>query len=145
MAQADSTLSFLQFPVPPFNIIKAPDSTRFTKSDLSKKKPTVIIIFSPDCEHCQHETKELTGHIDLFKKAQIVMASTMEYSYIKKFYEDYKIADYPNIIMGRDPSYFLGTFFHVRFFPAIFVYDKKGKFVKSFDGNAPIEKIAEAL
>ena len=85
MAQADSTLSFLQFPVPPFNIIKAPDSTRFTKSDLSKKKPTVIIIFSPDCEHCQHETKELTGHIDLFKKAQIVMASTMEYSYIKKF------------------------------------------------------------
>jgi len=146
MAQADSTLIYQRFPIiPPFNIIKVPDSTRFTKDDLSKKKATIIIIFSPDCEHCQHETKELTTHIKLFKKAQIVMASPLEHHYLKKFYEEYKIADYPNIIMGRDAIYFLGTFYHVRSFPAIFVYDKKGHFVKSFDGNDPIEKIAEAL
>jgi len=146
MAQADSTLIYLRFPtVPPFNIIKVPDSTRFTKDDLSKKKATVIIIFSPDCDHCQQATKELTAHIKLFKKAQIVMASPLEYSYLKKFYDDYKIAGYPNIIIGRDAGYFLGTFYHVRSFPAIFVYDKKGNFLKAFDGTVPVEKIAEIL
>lgn len=146
MAQADSTLIYLRFPtVPPFNIIKVPDSTRFTKDDLSKKRATVIIIFSPDCDHCQQATKELTANIRLFKKAQIVMASSLEYAYLKKFYGEYKIADYSNIIMGCDPSYFLGTFFRVRSFPAIFVYDKKGNFVQSFDGSVPVEKIAEAL
>ena len=146
MAQEDSTLLYLRFPIiPPFNITKVPDSTRFTKDDLSKKKATIIIIFSPDCDHCQHTTKEITAHIGLFKKAQIVMASPLEYSYLKKFYEEYKIADYPNIIMGRDAIYYFGTFYHVRSFPAIFVYDKKGNFIKAFDGTAPVEKIAEVL
>ncbi len=146
IAQADSTLIYLRFPIiPSFNIIKVPDSTRFTKDDLSKKKATIIIIFSPDCEHCQHATKELTAQINLFKKAQIVMASPIEHFYLKKFYEEYKIAAYPNIIMGRDASYFLGTFYNVHSFPAIFVYDKKGNFVKAFDGTVPVEKIAEFL
>lgn len=146
MAQADSSLIYLRFPtVPPFSITKVSDSTRFTKDDLSKKKATIIFIFSPDCEHCQHETKEFIAHIKLFKKAQIIMTSPLEHSYLKRFYDEYKIADYPNIIMGRDPTYFFGTFFHVRSFPAIFVYDKKGNFVNSFDGSVPIEKIAEIL
>lgn len=145
-AQADSTLLYLRFPtVPPFSITKVSDSTRFTKDDLSRKKATIIMIFSPDCEHCQHETKELIANIKLFKKAQIIMASPLDHQILKKFYEEYKIADYPNIIMGRDPSYFFGSFYRVRSFPAIFVYDKKGKFISSFDGSAPVQKIADIL
>lgn len=145
-AQTDTTLLYLRFPaVPPFSITKVSDSTSFTKDDLLKRKATIIFIFSPDCEHCQHATKELTAHIKLFKKAQIIMASPLEHFYLKKFYVEYKIADYPNIIMGRDPTYFFGTFYHIRSFPAIFVYDKKGRFIKAFDGTTPVKKIAEIL
>lgn len=145
-AQTDSTLLYLRFPtVPPFTITKVTDSIRFTKADLSRKKATIIIIFSPDCEHCQHETKELTANIKLFKKAQIIMASPLEHQYLKKFYDDYNIASCPNIIMGRDPGYFFGTFYRIRSFPAIFVYNKKGNFVKEFDGSVPVKKIAEIL
>lgn len=145
-AQADSTLLYLRFPtVPPFTITKVSDSTKFSKADLSRKKATIIIVFSPDCEHCQHETRELTANIKLFKKAQIIMASPLEHAYLKKFYEEYNIAACPNVIMGRDPGYFFGTFYRVRSFPAIFVYDKKGNFVKEFDGSVPVEKIAEIL
>jgi len=145
-AQADTSLLYLRFPfVPPFRIITVPDSTVFTKDDLKKKKPTIIFIFSPDCEHCQHATKELTSHIGLFKKAQIVMSSPIEFSYLKKFYEEYKIADHSNITMGRDPTYYFGTFYHVRGFPRIFVYDKKGDFIKGFEGSVPMETIADVL
>jgi len=144
--QNDSTMIYLRFPsIPPFSITKVSDSTKFTKEDLSKRKATIIIIFSPDCEHCQHETKELTAHIELFKKVQIIMASPLEHIHLKKFYDEYKIADYPNIIMGRDPAYFLGTFYSLHSFPGIFVYNKKGKFIKSFNGTVPIEQVAEAL
>lgn len=145
-AQADTSLLYLRFPtVPPFSITRAPDSVRFTKDNLHKKTATIIMVFSPDCEHCQHEVNEIKAHINLFKKAQIVMASPLDYSYLKKFYEDYKIADYPNITIGRDPTYMLGTFYHVRSFPAIFVYNKKGKFIKAFDGTVPVREIADAL
>ena len=145
-AQTDTSVLYLRFPtVPPFSITRVTDSTKFTKNDLLKKKATIIIIFSPDCEHCQKVTRELVANIKLFKKAQIIMASPLEHKYLKKFYKEYNIASCPNIIMGRDPGYFFGSFYRLRFFPGIFLYDKKGNFVKAFDGNIPVEKIAEAL
>ena len=147
-AQTDSAPLplYRQFPnVPPFSIIKAPDSTKFTKADLKKKKPVILIIFSPDCEHCQHETKELIKHMDLFKKAQIVMSTPLDYKYILPFYKQFDLAKYSNSKVGRDGSYILGTFYSVRNFPSIFVYNKKGEFVKAFDGSVPVEKIAESL
>jgi thioredoxin-related protein len=146
VAQTDSSLLYLRFPiVPSFKLTNVADSSFFTKNDLKRKKATIIMMFSPDCEHCQAETKELTAHINLFKKAQIIMASPLDFNYLRKFYDEYKIADYPAITMGRDPSYFLGTFFKVRSFPAIFVYDKKGNLVTSFTGSTPIEELAAAI
>jgi thioredoxin-related protein len=145
-AQEDTSLLYLRFPnIPPFRIIKVSDSTAFTKADLSTKKATMIMVFSPDCEHCQHETEELKKHAELFKKIQIVMVSPIDHRFIRQFYEDYKLSEYPNITIGRDPGYFLGTFYKVRSFPSIFLYDKKGNFVKKFDGSTPVEEIPAAL
>jgi len=145
-AQADTSLLYLRFPIlPALNLVNVTDSSKFSNASLKKHMATLIMIFSPDCEHCQHETKQLTAHIDLFKKIQIVMSSPLEYKFLKRFYNDYRIADYPNITIGSDPGYFLGTFYHVRSFPSLFLYDKKGNFVKAFDGSVPVEQIAEAL
>ncbi|CAN5793551.1 hypothetical protein BH11BAC4_BH11BAC4_25270 [soil metagenome] len=145
-AQTDTIPIYQRFPdLPVFTIMTTPDSIKFTKVDIKKKTPAIIIIFSPDCSHCQLATKDLLAHIDLFKKTQIIMVSSLDYSNIKKFYEEYKIADYPNITMGRDGAYYLGTFFKIKSFPSIFVYDKKGKFVKTFVGDIKMEEVAEAL
>lgn len=145
-AQDDSTLLYKRFPIiPSFKLINVADSSIFTKDNLKNKKATIIMMFSPDCEHCQAETKELTAKIGLFKKAQIIMASPLDFNYLKEFYNEYKIADYPTITMGRDPIYFFGTFFKVRSFPSIFVYDKKGNLVNSFTGSTPVEEIAASL
>jgi len=145
-SQTDTSLLYLRFPiVPSFKLINVADSSIFTKNDLKKKKPAVIIMFSPDCEHCQAETKELTEKISLFKKAQIIMASPLDFHYLRKFYDEYGIGNFSNITMGRDPSYFLGTFFKIRSFPSVFVYDKKGNYVNSFVGQTPVEEIAAAL
>ena len=142
----DSVPVYQRFPtVPPFTIMSAPDSIAFSKDDLKKRKPVIIIVFSPDCEHCKHFTKELLANYSLVKNARIVMSSALNYDLIKKFYEEDKIADYPNITVGRDGTNFLSTFFKVRSFPTVVVYDKKGNFVKRFDGAVTIEKVAEAL
>ncbi|MEP6713398.1 MAG: thioredoxin domain-containing protein [Ferruginibacter sp.] len=145
-AQQDTLPVYQRFPtVPPFKIITLPDSSQFSKDDLKKNKATVIMIFSPDCEHCQRATKDLQKHIDLFKNVQIIMASPLDLDIIKRFYVAYNIAAYPNIIMGRDGSYFLGSFFKITNFPSIFVYDKKGNFVQKFEGDVSFSKIAEVL
>ena len=64
---------------------------------------------------------------------------------VNRIYKDYKIENYPNIIMGRDAQYYLPLFFKIESLPAIYVYDKKGKFKQAFSGSVKIDKIAAAL
>lgn len=102
----------------------------------------MLVLFSPDCDHCRHFTRDLLSHYNLFKKVQIVMASSMDYSIIQSFYSEFNIARYPAIQMGRDVNYFLGTFFQVTQFPSVFLYNKKGQLIQSFSGTIDVEKLA---
>ncbi len=131
--------------LPPFTIIKVPDSTRFEMANLQKNKAVMIVVFSPDCEHCQHEIKKIKANIKLFKNVQIVMISNLGYRYIKVFYKEFEMAKYPNIIMGMDYRYLLGSFFNMEGLPSVFLYDKNGKFIKAFDRKASVQTIAAAL
>ena len=148
--QKDSTKEeepvYLRFPfIPQFTIYKAPDSTAFSRSQLHANENTIFMIFSPDCEHCQHETEMLTKNIDQFKNTQIIMVTYLPYDEMIKFYHVFKIANYPQITMGRDTRFFFPPFFHVRNLPSIFVYDKDGKFKKSFEGDVKPESILAEL
>jgi thioredoxin-related protein len=145
-AAQDSLPVYKRFPtLPPFKIIKVPDSIVYKKEDLKKKKATIIIVFSPDCDHCQHAAKDLMANSVLFKKTQIIMAAYPPYISILKFYNEYGIAAHANIVMGMDAGYFFSSFYSVRSFPSIFIYDKKGNFVKRFEGSVSFAEIAKAL
>lgn len=137
---------YLRFPtIPEFTVYKAPDSTSFTRNDLHKKKNTIFIIFSPDCEHCQRETEMLTQNINKFKNTQIVMVTYLPWEEMIAFYHHYKIANYPQITMARDTKFFFPVFFKVRNLPSIFIYDKKGDLKKSFEGDVKPETILAEL
>ncbi len=142
----DSVPAYKRLPaIPPFKLIVTPDSTAFSRDDLKKKKATIIMVFSPDCDHCIHSTEDLIAHYDLFKKVQIIMVSALPYGYVKKFCNDFKLSNYPIIKVGEDKNYFLGSFYQVKSFPSIYLYSKKGKFKQYFDSNTKWETIAKFL
>ncbi len=103
------------------------------------------MFFSPDCDHCQKETKELMAYKEELKGLQIVMVSRATFSEIKTFYEDYNIASMHNIIMGQDPNFVLGLKYQVRTYPSMFVYDASGTLAKAFVGNISIPAILDAV
>jgi hypothetical protein len=70
------------------------------------------------------------------------MISILDYKAIKKFYNDYKIANYSNITMARETTYNLPGFFGIHSIPDVYVYDKHGKFLKTFKKTFPVEEIA---
>ncbi len=145
-AQTDTSAVYLRFPtIPQFTIYNARDSSTFTRENLKKRKATIFILFSPECEHCQHETKDLEANIEKFKDVQIIMVTYLPYAEMEKFYNDYHIAKYPMITMGRDAKFFFPIYYKLRNMPSIFVYDKKGTFKKSFEGSVSVLKIAAAL
>jgi thiol-disulfide isomerase/thioredoxin len=136
---------YLQDKKLPFFKIMQTDSSLFYKSDLKKRTSTVIVYFSPDCEHCQKFTELLTKKIDEFKKTQFVMVSPFPMTKIKEFYDQYHIKDYSSIIMGHDALYFFGTYFHARFIPFVAAYDKKGNLIRGWEGGITIDELQKAL
>jgi cytochrome oxidase Cu insertion factor (SCO1/SenC/PrrC family) len=142
-AQADTSLKYIKNPsIPSFSITKVPDSSNFTQNQLKKKKPLVFFFFNPDCDHCHQETKNLIAKIDQLKDVQILMISILDFNSIKKFYKEYKIANYPNITIARETTYNLPGFFSIHSIPDVYVYDKQGKFLKTFKKTFPVEEIA---
>jgi len=74
-AQKDTLPPYKQVPfIPPFTI-QLTDSSNFSKKDLPKKTPVVIIYFNPECGHCQDEAKELAKNMDKFKKIFFLMVT----------------------------------------------------------------------
>jgi len=147
-AQAASVVepAYKRIPIiPPFNLSLVPDSVPFTKQNLNKKRAVIVMVFSPDCDHCIHATEDLIKNINLYKKVDIVLASSLSYVSVQKFYKDLNIAAYKNISVGYDSQNFLSSFYEVRNFPSIFLYDKKGKFKEAFTDHPKFEEIAKGL
>jgi thioredoxin-related protein len=145
--QVDSTTApYLRFPnFPPVKLLM-PDSTSFfTKDELSKKSAVMLMLFNPECDHCQHETEEIIKNIDRFKNIQIVMATSMPFISMKEFMEKYKLAAYKNITVAQDTHYFLPSYYMIRNLPFLAFYNKKKELISVFEGSMPIEKALEEL
>jgi thioredoxin-related protein len=141
----DTLADFMRMPyLPAFRIMRF-DSTYITKASLKQDKHTIVMLFSPDCEHCQHQTEDLIKHMDELKEVQFIMTTYQPMENMKRFYEKYQLAKYPDIHMGRDTHYFFGPFYKIKSIPFLAFYDKKQDLMKVFDGGAPIGKITEVI
>lgn len=148
MAQQDASAipSYKKFPnVPPFKLLLTDSVTTLTKENLSKKKPTMIMLFSPDCDHCKHETEELIKRINDFNNVQIIMATPMAFDKMKEYYNHYGLSKYKNIKMGKDSNFMLPVFFNIRSFPFLAFYNKKQELISVFEGSMPMDKVLKEL
>ncbi len=118
--------------IPSFSITSV-DGKEITNKDISNKyRYTCIIIFSPDCSHCEHEATELDKNTDKFKNVLFIWDSYRDMDAIKKFANKYNLAGQPNVIIGRDAAFTIPTFFRPRMTPFVALYDK-GNIVRVWD------------
>ncbi len=145
-SQYDSAAPYKKFPTfPPVKLLLADSTSSIIKNDLPKKKPVMLMVFSPDCQHCQDETEDLVKHMEKFQKVTIIMATMRPYKDMMAFREKYGLANYNNIIMGQDVQFFLAPFYSIENLPFLAFYDKKGKLISVFAGSMPIEKVLAEL
>jgi len=131
--------------IPPFKILEV-DSVHFlTKEDIKKNHRVLFMIFSPECEHCKHQMRDILENDKKFKDIEIVMATFQPFDEMKTFYTYYRISDHSNIYMGRDEHYMLVPYFRIQSLPCLALYDKKGQFIAKFEGNQKIDTILNAF
>jgi thiol-disulfide isomerase/thioredoxin len=131
--------------IPDFRILLT-DSAWFAKKDINPYDYTAIIYFSPDCGHCQYQAKEIVKYIDSLKNILFIWVSYRNFNDIKKFYRQYNLDVYPNIVMGREPDYRgIPTFYQVQYTPFIALYDKNQRFLTTWDMGVEIPELLEFI
>jgi len=131
--------------IPEFSVLDChstkADSVWINNKSLPAGKPIVFVYFSPECSHCEYETEEIKKHMDSLKNATFVFVSYHPMEKIKAFYDKYELSKFSNIVMGRDPQYYIPSFFRVEFTPFVAVYTPQGNFVKAYKQGADITEL----
>jgi thiol-disulfide isomerase/thioredoxin len=116
----------------------------FSNTQIPKTKYTCIIIFSPDCSHCQEEAAELTKNADKFNSVFFIWNSYKEMADIKAFATKYGLDKQSNVIVGRDPEFSIPVFFRPRMTPFVAIYDK-GQLLKVYEQGVKVPELLKII
>jgi thiol-disulfide isomerase/thioredoxin len=142
----DADAPYLKYPaLPNFSILQEDSTSWFTARDIKKGVPVIIMLFSPECDHCRKQTSLMTKNMNELRNTEIIMSTFQPIYKMKEFIRQYKLYQYANVHVGRDVKYFFGPFFRVRTAPFLALYDKNRNLIKVFEGDTKVDNILEAI
>ena len=131
--------------MPDFDLLMGDSVSHYTRNDLPRSKPVLIILFDPNCDHCKHETEEIIKHIDSLRNIQIVMATNADFADLKKFYQHYALERFKNLKAGIEPKSYLAIFFAIHNLPYLAMYNGHGVLLKTHEGGMTVENILKVF
>lgn len=109
------------------------------------KGKIIIVLFQPDCDHCQREAQEFSENLDSFRKYTLYFITSNSMPEIAQFATDYQLAGKKGVVFAyTDVMNVINTFGQVRT-PSIYVYGPRGELIKSFNGETPVANVAAVL
>ncbi len=130
--------------LPAFDLLLPDSTTRLNTADIPTGQPVIVIGFSPWCTHCQAETRDIIKHMDQFKNTRIYYVTAYPFDQMKIFYRAFKLARYPNIVMGRDLKNYFLPYFKATGVPYTAVFDSKKRLKVIMSGQADATKLVLA-
>ncbi|MBA4144330.1 MAG: hypothetical protein DI538_20570 [Azospira oryzae] len=106
---------------------------------------TIIILFFPDCDHCQREAKAIQEKIEAFKEYTLYFVSTNPAAEIQEFANEYKLSSIANVKFGQIAADKVFVNFGSIPTPSLYIYSADRKLKKQFNGETPVEQIISAL
>ena len=126
--------------LPSFSFYKL-DNTPFTDDSVANNTDRLIImLFSPDCEHCQYTAKSYVQHKQQLESSKILMVTVADSLSTAKFYADYGLNTLPNIVILRDPKMAFPKTFGAGLVPTFLVYRNR-KLVNKFVGETKVDNL----
>jgi hypothetical protein len=109
--------------IAPFSIEQV-NGKIYTYKELNKNIPTVLVYFSPTCDHCKVFLKDLLQHQKELKSKQIVMVTYLPVNELKPFVTEFNLEKYSNIKVGTEGySFVVRKYYNVERFPFIAIYN----------------------
>ena len=112
---------------------------------LRKGKPDLIILFNPDCEHCQYEAVQLQKYHQELTRSNVYLLTTETADRTHAFSHKYGLDTLAMIHIGtlsQEESY---QMFGPTLVPHIFIYGPDGNLREEYKGETKIDAILTHL
>lgn len=104
----------------------------------------ILILFQPDCDHCQREATAIRENLDSFKDYTLYFISSASLSDMQQFAAEYKLKA-SNIRFAQTTVESIINNFGSIPAPSVYIYSEEGKLVQKFNGETGIENILNHL
>jgi thiol-disulfide isomerase/thioredoxin len=124
------------------------DGNLFELDKLDKVKKTVVFFFSPDCDNCEDEIKEIITHKTLFEDKDIRwIFITMDIfkDELSVFLKSYPINTMSNAFVILDRRLYYHHLFEVPGAPVVFLFDKSERLSYKIVGGFNVNTIVQWL
>jgi peroxiredoxin len=123
--------------------VQLTDNTPVNMKEVEDK--TILVLFQPDCDHCQREAADIEENLVKFEEYQLYFLSNASIPELQQFANTYKLNNAPNVHFGTTPAEYIIQNFGSIPTPSLYIYSKDGKLVNEFKGETPIENILKEL
>lgn len=114
--------------------------------EFDRQKPTVIIYFHPECEHCQYEASEIGKQAEQFEKANMILITPDNSTKrVEAFATKYHLWGVDNLVVLLDHKNNFKNHFGTAVIPSIFIYGADHKLLKVYKGETKMEAIIGSL
>ena len=113
-------------------------STIFDTKNINEGTPSILLYFSPDCEHCQREIEDIIQNIQSFKSIKFYLITIDPLERLLVFDRHYSLSKTPNLILGRDYEFSFCTNYPGAEPPYLVIFDRqrKQRFIISGETNS---------
>ena len=105
----------------------------------------VLVLYNPDCDHCQREAKEIRTRIEAFEAYTVWFVSSDNFENIGQFAKDYDLVGYANVHFARTEVMEVINNFGAIATPSVYIYSDERQLIKAINGETRIEEIIKYL
>lgn len=114
-----------------------------TQEDLNNGANLFVMMFNPNCSHCEDMTEEIEKYNKYFVKSKLVMvAHKTNKILLPNFIRSFRINDYPFMYIGADSMNFNDNAYMFKALPQINIYDHNRKLIKYYAGDIPMDSLS---
>ena len=113
------------------------EGNTFTYAQLRTDIPTLVFFFDPYCDHCQQQAAWIREAKAQLGNVQQVWVTTEEPVATQNFWDTHLGTDWDNVHVLIDKQFLFDGYFGYSEIPSIYVYNKQGMQVKSFNKETP--------
>lgn len=131
--------------LPPFDVLLIDSTTLLNSKQIPTGNPIVLMYFSPECEHCQKETKEIIHNIDRLKDVRLFFVTPLSHTELVTFYKHYQLSHYKNIVAATDYNYSFYNAFKPTDVPYWAIYNDRKELVRTIKGEVPMTELIDVI